>query len=86
MDVSHFNLSVGVVVMKLMDDTHGTANCNNYSTEKLRQTFLVLVSAGLVSSPDVVALHMTPNSYLLESIKIIFKILLKLFSVIFSAL
>lgn len=36
LDVSHFNLSVGVLVMKLMDDTHGTANCNNYSSEKLR--------------------------------------------------
>lgn len=38
LDVSHFNLSVGVQVMKLMDDTRGTANCNNYSTEKHRHT------------------------------------------------
>lgn len=34
LDASHFNLSV----MKLMDDTHRTANCNNYSAEKLWHT------------------------------------------------
>lgn len=27
-----------VLVMKMMDDTHGTANCNNYSRGKLRHT------------------------------------------------
>lgn len=30
LDASHFNLSV----MKLMDDTHRTANSNNYSAKK----------------------------------------------------
>lgn len=49
LDVSHINLSFFVQVMKLMDDTQGTANCYNYCTHTLDASLIPVSYPGAVN-------------------------------------